>query len=98
MLFENNPIGICFIHLRSEEKGFVDEFGISTKWQGKGWGKKLFEYSLQNAFKFYPKWKQIELDVTENNPAFHIYRHLGFKFQSKYVIWVWKKNEKMIGG
>ena len=57
---------------------------ISDKWQGKGFGKKICKYMINDAWKkqFYKIW----LTVFENNPvAINLYKSLGFEIEGIFI-------------
>lgn len=78
------PVGAAWIRLLTGENhgyGYVDEvtpelsIALVPEYRGKGIGKKLILHLIQNVKDHMPG---ICLSVTAENPAFQLYRRLGF--------------------
>lgn len=79
------PVGAAWLRLLDEEErgyGFVDAqtpeltIAIVPGFRGHGLGTALLEALLAEARAHYPA---ISLSVSRTNPAFHLYRRLGFE-------------------
>lgn len=90
MIRENAKIiGYCWLHPVIREGRAIDRrkwrlhmFGTDPEFQGKGWGKKLFQTSLEYLRK--REVTSLELTVdSENTPAIHLYKSLGFRVKSR---------------
>ncbi|MFX1285151.1 MAG: GNAT family N-acetyltransferase [Promethearchaeota archaeon] len=86
-------IGVCFLTVLDNGKGYLPDIGILKTYQGKGLGKTLLIHSL----KYYMEVQdsnEIELDVTlKNTVALNLYKSLGFRFKREYTVFVWNEND-----
>lgn len=84
--YETEPIGI-FNLAYEEEMAYCYGVGISKKHQGRGFGKQLMTFALNEGLKH---TKKIVLDVDSNNPtAYNLYLKCGFEvdFQVDYYLY-----------
>lgn len=58
---------------------YLDKLYVLPELKGKGFGKALVEYVIQEAKKLYPDGCLIRLDVNKVNSARAFYEKLGFK-------------------
>jgi GNAT superfamily N-acetyltransferase len=61
---------------------YFNELAVSPKMQGKGYGKKMFEY-IESKCLEHPTAKGIALDTPNPNNV-KIYKHLGYKVLHKF--------------
>jgi mycothiol synthase len=57
-------------------------FGIDPEFQGKGWGKKMFQASLDHLRKREASSMELTVD-SENTPAINLYKSVGFQVKSR---------------
>jgi len=82
-------IGYCWLHPVIREGRAIEKkkwrlhmFGIDPEFQGKGWGKKLFQAGLDHSRR--RETSSLELTVdSENTPAIHLYKSAGFRVKSR---------------
>ncbi|UCE40637.1 MAG: GNAT family N-acetyltransferase [Candidatus Aminicenantes bacterium] len=90
MIRENERIvGYSWLHPVIREGKAIEKrkwrlhmFGIYTEFQGKGLGKKLFQTSLEYVRKREATSLELTVD-SENTPAIHLYKSVGFKVKSR---------------
>lgn len=84
---ENNSIYVFYIN--RSEAGYVEfisfdnfveiqYFGLYPEFTGKGYGKKLFEWCINKAWSFKPKWIQLNTCDLDHNAALNLYKNIGF--------------------
>lgn len=82
--YNNNiPIGV-FDYNYEDNDAFLYGVAIKSDYRGKGFGKQLISFALEEGLK---KRNKVVLDVDSNNPiAFNLYKKCGFKvdFQVDY--------------
>lgn len=57
-------------------------FGVDPEFQGKGWGKKLFQSSCEHVRKRDASAMELTVD-SENTPAVQLYKSEGFRIKSR---------------
>ena len=90
MVRENAKIiGYCWLHPVIREgkptqkrKWRLHMFGIDPEFQGKGWGKKLFQACLEHLRKREASSLELTVD-SENTPAIQLYKSEGFRLKSR---------------
>lgn len=92
--YGTEPVGI-FNLAYEEELAYCYGVGISKAYQGKGFGKQLMAFVLNEGLKH---TKKIVLDVDSNNPtAYNLYLKCGFEvdFQVDYYLYDLKNELEM---
>ena len=90
MIRENAKIiGYSWLHPVIKEGKAVEKrkwrlhmFGVDPEFQGKGWGKKLFQSSLEHVKNREATSLELTVD-SENTPAIHLYKSVGFRVKSR---------------
>lgn len=83
---EEIPVGV-FDFNYEEGDTFLYGVGVATPYRGKGFGKQLVGFALNDGLK---KFDKVVLDVDSENPiAFNLYKKCGFQidFQVDYYRW-----------
>ena len=75
-VYEEDDIILGFIHIEDHfEITDVINIAVDSSYQGKGIGKMLLQYVIDNT-----KAEKIMLELREDNSkAFNLYKHMGFK-------------------
>ncbi|MHA3963691.1 MAG: GNAT family N-acetyltransferase [Candidatus Thorarchaeota archaeon SMTZ1-45] len=87
-------IGACFITTSGEYTGHLMHLAILPDFRQRGLGKNLLLHSLHNLFVVEPNLKKVDLAVTLDNPARHLYKSIGFKRVNDMSTFVWKKQNQ----
>lgn len=90
LLRDNSKIiGYSWLHPVKKERGSTEKrkwrlhmFGIDPEFQGKGWGKKLFQASCEHVSKRDASAMELTVD-SENTPAIQLYKYKGFRIKSR---------------
>lgn len=90
MIRENaKVIGYSWLHPIVREGQAIEKkkwrlhmFGIDPEFQGKGWGKKMLQISLDYGRKREATSLALTVD-NENTPAIHLYKSVGFRVKSR---------------
>jgi mycothiol synthase len=90
MIRENAKIiGYSWLHpviregkAREKRKWRLHMFGTDPEFQGKGWGKKLFQASLEHLRKREATSLELTVD-SENTPAIQLYKSVGFRVKTR---------------
>ena len=90
MIRENAKIiGYSWLHPVIREGKTIEKrkwrlhmFGTDPEFQGKGWGKKLFQASLEHLKKKGATSLELTVD-SENTPAIHLYKSVSFRVKSR---------------
>lgn len=89
---EDSPIGYCIITCQGGDTGYIASIGINPDHRGKGLGKGIFIHSMKKLVESDSAIKKIDLDVTISNPAFNLYKSIGFGKVSDWSVYTWNKS------
>jgi ribosomal protein S18 acetylase RimI-like enzyme len=87
-------IGACFLTLMKDDTGYIPDICLLQDFRGKGIGKALLVHSMKEMTRLEDGLAKINLDVTIDNPARHLYESLGYEDVRHYSMYSWIKNEK----
>lgn len=83
----NQAVGILNL---DTTKGLINNIGVDPQQRGKGYGKQIMLFGLQQLQK--NGCKQANLGVhVENKPAIHLYESVGFLKAKRYKRLIWRK-------
>jgi ribosomal protein S18 acetylase RimI-like enzyme len=83
LLLSSVPVGIIALKALSESLGEVKRLNVHPDHRGKGYGELLLKHLLDYAVKM--DFKKIRLDsIRELNPAYNLYKKIGFYEISRY--------------
>jgi ribosomal protein S18 acetylase RimI-like enzyme len=99
----NKAAGMAILYVNSYQKlakQALFAIVIGEKYRGKGIGTKLLQYLMKQA-KYTYKIINLHLEVYENNPAYSLYKRLGFKEYARHNNFMReqnsdKKNQKIM--
>ena len=76
MLLDDEVIGY-YSFQKVFEEGYINNIAIKREYQGKGYGKKLFEDLIERAQRFEVKALTLEVE-DDNTRAINLYKKYGF--------------------
>jgi len=86
----DQPVGILNINTR---KGLVSNVGVAPSQRGKGYGRQVMLFGLDQLKRRDCKQAYLRVHV-ENKQAIHLYESLGFTKANRYKRLMWKVNGK----
>ena len=89
LLYDDEPVGICFMNLTGGSIANIPLFGIKRAHQGKGLSKHLLHKSVSKLIKMADNGERPITEVnttteTNNFKALNMYRNIGFKEDYNY--------------
>ena len=89
LLYDDEPVGICFMNLTGGSIANIPLFGIKRAHQGKGLSKYLLKKSVGKLIEMADKGERPITEVnttteTNNFKALNMYRNIGFKEDYNY--------------
>lgn len=88
--------GTCFFVLKDDITAQIPEIGLISEYQGKGIGKTMLNKSLKNLIEINPKIQKVQLDVSLENQAYHMYKSVGFKKIREHSIMYWHDSKTRV--
>lgn len=86
--YNNLPIGTYELNV-DNKKGLIESIGIAPEYQGRGYGKKLLEASINKLLEY--NVSEIVLTVIETNKnAYELYKKYDFIEQKVVSVWMEK--------
>lgn len=73
-------------------KGLVSNIGVDPRQRGRGYGRQIMLFALQQLKNSGCKEAYLRVHV-ENKPAIHLYESLGFEKTERFKTLVWKQKE-----
>jgi len=74
-------------------KGLISNIGVDPKERGRGYGKQIMLFGLEQLRKSGCKQAYLRVHV-ENKAAIHLYESLGFVKAERYQMLIWRKSDK----
>ena len=89
LLYEDEPVGLCFMNLTGGSIANIPLFGIKREHQGKGLSKHLLKKSIKKLIEMTDNGERPITEVnttteTNNFQALNMYRNVGFKEDYNY--------------
>ncbi|MHA2082471.1 MAG: GNAT family N-acetyltransferase [Candidatus Thorarchaeota archaeon] len=89
VIHNDRVIGIVFLTVGRENRGYIPEIAIAPEHRRRGLGRVMLLVALQGMLSAEVELDGINLDVTIHNPAEHLYKSLGFNTGQEYSIYCW---------
>lgn len=84
---EDKTVGVLSFN---PHNGLVSNIGVDTKQRGKGYGRQIMLFALNQLKNEGCEQARLRVHV-ENEPAIHLYQSLGFKKKSRFKTLIWRK-------
>ena len=84
------PVGILNLNLT---KGLISNVGVSSEERGKGYGRQIMLFGLEQLRSNGCKQAYLRVHV-DNKAAIHLYEALGFTKADRYRTLIWRKDTK----
>ena len=94
MLLNDEVIGY-YSFQKIFDEGYINNLAIKKEYQGKGYGKMLFEDLLERAQKFEVKTLTLEVE-DDNTRAINLYKKYGFQEEGKRKNFYLNKKDAII--
>jgi thiosulfate/3-mercaptopyruvate sulfurtransferase len=76
---DGEPCGYLELNCRNKEEVFLEYFGLFKNARGKGLGKFLLDWTIQQAWRYNPKKFKLHTSDQDHPRAFSNYLDAGFK-------------------
>ncbi len=86
------PVGVIFLTKTDDETGYIPDICIHKDERRRGLARAIQIYSFQKMIEGNVEIQKINLDVTMDNPARHLYESLGFEDVGIYAVYMWNKS------
>lgn len=85
--------GVCFFTVFENDRAYIPDIGVIPKIRGKGLGKTMLSESMRHLLENNPQILKVQLDVTLDNPAYLMYKSLGFTKLNEYSVMSWNHED-----
>ncbi len=86
------PVGVIFLTKTDDETGYIPDICIHKNERRRGLARAIQIYGFKKMIEGDAKILRINLDVTMDNPARHLYESLGFEDVGKYAVYMWNNS------
>lgn len=86
MYYQGHPAGYSELHRENQDSVELAYFGLIPKFRGKGLGKHLLNYTIEKAFKYYPRRLWLHTCNLDHPHAMNNYLRRGFQVFDQKVV------------